>query len=369
MTATVNVVLYTSKTLANGNHPLMIRICKDNKKKYKSIGISLDSKYWDENKNQPRRNCPNINHIKQVISEKLTEYQKQILEQKVNNKNYTASSLIAITEQSTIVKTVDEFYTDLIAHYRAIGKVGNANVYRDSYNSIKTYKQTDNLDFLFSEIDLEWLNDYEKWMIGCNRAETTMSLLFRTLRSSFNKAIEQNIVRKDDYPFDAFKMSKFNTKTKKRAISKDDVKAIMTLDLSKERSLIQLSRDIFVFSYLQGGINMTDIANLKYESIVDGRLEYTRQKTKRLINIPLQEEAKNILHRYSNQDAIQSDYIFPILNKKVHITAIQKHNRIHKIMGKVNPNLKLIAKILNIDANLTTYVARHRKIYYRLLIN
>lgn len=359
MTATVNVVLYTSKTLANGNHPLMIRICKDNKKKYKSIGISLDSKYWDENKNQPRRNCPNINHIKQVISEKLTEYQKQILEQKVNNKNYTASSLIAITEQSTIVKTVDEFYTDLIAHYRAIGKVGNANVYRDSYNSIKTYKQTDNLDFLFSEIDLEWLNDYEKWMIGCNRAETTMSLLFRTLRSSFNKAIEQNIVRKDDYPFDAFKMSKFNTKTKKRAISKDDVKAIMTLDLSKERSLIQLSRDIFVFSYLQGGINMTDIANLKYESIVDGRLEYTRQKTKRLINIPLQEEAKNILHRYSNQDAIQSDYIFPILNKKVHITAIQKHNRIHKIMGKVNPNLKLIAKILNIDANLTTYVARH----------
>ena len=39
MKATANVVYYTSKTLANGEHPLMIRYCKDGKKKYKSLGI------------------------------------------------------------------------------------------------------------------------------------------------------------------------------------------------------------------------------------------------------------------------------------------------------------------------------------------
>ena len=31
MRATANVVYYTSKTLANGEHPLMIRYCKDGK--------------------------------------------------------------------------------------------------------------------------------------------------------------------------------------------------------------------------------------------------------------------------------------------------------------------------------------------------
>ena len=34
MNATVNVLCYKSKTLSNGEHPLMIRVCKDGKKKY-----------------------------------------------------------------------------------------------------------------------------------------------------------------------------------------------------------------------------------------------------------------------------------------------------------------------------------------------
>ena len=50
------------------------------------------------------------------------------------------------------VKTVDEFYIELIIHYKATGKIGNSNIYRDSYNSIKTFKKTDKLDFLFTEI-------------------------------------------------------------------------------------------------------------------------------------------------------------------------------------------------------------------------
>lgn len=32
MATTVNVLCYKSKTLSNGEHPLMIRICKDGKR-------------------------------------------------------------------------------------------------------------------------------------------------------------------------------------------------------------------------------------------------------------------------------------------------------------------------------------------------
>lgn len=65
------------------------------------------------------------------------------------------------------------------------------------------------------------------------------------------------------------------------------------------------------------------------------------------------------MNKYRTPDASFDDYIFPILNKKIHITRMQQYNRIHKIIVKVNPNLKEIAKLANIDANLTTYVARH----------
>ena len=43
MNATVNVVCYTSKILSNGEHPLMLRICKDGKKKYTCPDLNLMS--------------------------------------------------------------------------------------------------------------------------------------------------------------------------------------------------------------------------------------------------------------------------------------------------------------------------------------
>jgi len=59
MNATINIICYKQKTLANGEHPIMIRVCKDGKKKYKSIGISVHPQFWDFQKNTPKRNCPN----------------------------------------------------------------------------------------------------------------------------------------------------------------------------------------------------------------------------------------------------------------------------------------------------------------------
>ena len=58
MKATANVVYYTSKTLANGEHSLMIRYCKDGKKKYKSLGVSVNPQFWNfELKTQFHTTC------------------------------------------------------------------------------------------------------------------------------------------------------------------------------------------------------------------------------------------------------------------------------------------------------------------------
>ena len=41
MSTTISVVCYKSKVLKNNESPLMLRICKDGKRKYESIGISI----------------------------------------------------------------------------------------------------------------------------------------------------------------------------------------------------------------------------------------------------------------------------------------------------------------------------------------
>lgn len=161
-----------------------------------------------------------------------------------------------------------------------------------------------------------------------------------------------------DYPFDSFKVSKFSAKTKKRAITKDDIKKIMRLNLDHKCFLMQLSRDIFVFSYLHGGINLTDIANLKYNNIQSNRIEYVRQKTGQDIAIPLFGVGEEIINKYRLVEP-NSAYIFPILNDKTHKSAQQKYNRIHKYTGHINKYLKTIGELAKIDTTLTTYVARH----------
>ena len=48
--AGVKVVYFTSKTLADGSHPFLVRITKDRQRKYIAIGESLLPKYWNPDK-------------------------------------------------------------------------------------------------------------------------------------------------------------------------------------------------------------------------------------------------------------------------------------------------------------------------------
>ena len=356
MNATINVVCYKWKTLANGEYPLMLRICKDGKKRYQSLGISVLPRYWDFTRNKPKPNCPNKEYIQKIILDKQTELQQRMLEFNSEQKEYTTTTLLNDENKRFELKTVCQFYQELIEQCKNNNKCGNRLIYKGSYNSLKVFTKNQ-LDIPFSAIDISWLNKYEKWLRSKGNKETTMSLMFRTLRSAYNKAIKAKCARKSDYPFDEYKINKFDTKTQKRAIAKTEVlKFTKEVDNIGKRQYVQLSKDIFIFSYLCGGINFTDIANLTKVNITNGRIHYIRQKTGKLIKLGISEEAMQIIKKYESES---KGYLFPILNANIHKTPLQKQNRIHKMLGKINKNLKLIAAQLNVDANMTTYVARH----------
>ena len=228
MNATVNIICYKQKTLRNGQHPLMIRITKNGKIKYKSLGISVHPDHWDYKTNKPKPKCPNKELILKTILEKEAEFQKEILELMSIQKGYTASSLIAAKTNQVKAKTVEEFYNELIKHYQETDKLGNARTYKYSLGSIIRF--CGKAGMLFSDIDVSWLKKYEQWLINCNCTEVTISFIFRTLRSAYNKAIEAKCAFKNNYPFTEFKVSKFDVSTQKRAIPKEAIKKVMAVD-------------------------------------------------------------------------------------------------------------------------------------------
>lgn len=248
MNATITVVCYKSKTLSNGEHPLMLRICKDGKKKYQSLGVSIKANQWDFARERPKPTCPNKEYILKLILDKQAELQQRMLELNTEQKEYTTTTLLHDEHRKFELKTVKQFYQELIEQYMANEKCGNRLIYKSSYNSINVFTNG-NLEIPFSAIDVAWLNKYEKWLRSKGNKETTMSLMFRTLRSAYNKAIESKCARKSDYPFTDYRISKFDVSTEKRAIAKADVLKFSTdaRPIGKQQ-YVQLSKDIFIFT-------------------------------------------------------------------------------------------------------------------------
>jgi len=358
MKVTVDIILFKQRTLANGEHPIALRLTQNRKRKYIRIGVSLLPQHWDETKSKTKNSCPNKDYMDNIITEKLSKYQKQILEFQSMGREFTINQLIELVDKPVKNITVGDYLNSIINNLMKIDKVGNATHYQALYNSLERFTKINQLQFI--DVDVPFLNKYETHLRTIGNRGNTINIKMRTLKATFNKAVKDNIVKQDYYPFNNYNVSKLRETTPKRAITKEDILKILVYDVSsistRPQSLLQLSKDLFLFSYLGCGINMVDIAYLKKNNINQNYVLYKRHKTGKQISFTLQSNAYEILQRYSG---LNDDYLFPILDDSVHITAEQQFRRIKKITYVVNKNLKKIGEQLNIPINLTTYCARH----------
>ena len=357
MEATISVICNKFKILKNGECPIMVRVAKGGKRSMKSLGVSVNPVFWDFSKNYPKKNCPNKNVLMQLISKTLLEYQSKVMESKVNGGDNSVFSFTADTEQTINSITVEDFLSNHIKQLREIGKVGNSYAYLNLQTTLHNFYGK-KLNFLFGAINVEFCNKFEAWMRKNCFEDTTMSYYFRTLRATYNKAVEAKSASREKSPFLEYKLSRFSTKTKKRALSKDNVMKLLKMDCTGMSEKAQLAHDVFSFSYYCGGISFVDIANLTPINIIDGRLIYERQKTHGSINLVLLDEAKIIIEKYAAYRN-RAGYLFPILDDRVHITPMQKFNRVRKLCRQINKQLHVLADELGIKEDVTTYVARH----------
>ena len=130
----------------------MIRVCKDGKKKYVSLGVSVLPQFWDFTKNQPKKNCPNKAYIEKIIADKSSEFAERIIELKAEKKEFTATTLTEhLTDGTRAKRTVGEVFLSQIENLKQTGRTGYALSHREVYNSL--LKFNGHLNIYFSEID------------------------------------------------------------------------------------------------------------------------------------------------------------------------------------------------------------------------
>ena len=179
-----------------------------------------------------------------------------------------------------------------------------------------------------------------------------LSVYMRTIRAIYNRAIKDGIINKDGYPFREYQIK--HEPTAKRAISKDKIQRIMQLELTKDDVLFH-ARNFFLASYLMNGMSFVDMAYLRIENMVDGRIRYKRQKTAKLYDMKVTEQLASILSCYI-KDKTKSDFIFPIIKREL---LEDQYKDVRQRIARYNQQLQEIAKRCNIEEHLTSYVSRH----------
>jgi integrase len=125
----------------------------------------------------------------------------------------------------------------------------------------------------------------------------------------------------------------------------------------------QFYRDIFMFSFLGNGMNLSDIARLRYSNIQDGEICFVREKTKGeeseedRLSVPITKTMQTIIDRYGEKAIGFDSYIFPIL--KPDWSEERNYAEIKQLTKQVNKYVRLIASVVGIKENISSYVARH----------
>ncbi len=266
---------------------------------------------------------------------------------KVNNQIHN----IMTTKKSKLKKTdigVYEYFTELIDQMKRERKIGTANNYRSTRNSIHAF--LNNQDIPIQKITSKLVCEYEQWLTDRGVVRNSSSFYMRNLRAVYNKAIKSGLTSQCR-PFDNVYTGV--DRTRKRAMDEKLIVGLIALDLKTEG--LRCSRDLFIFSYCTRGMAFIDIAYLRKSDISGGVINYIRRKTKQYMSVKIEPCAQNIIDHYAEK-TIGSQYVFPIITTSDPIKAYQQYQ---SKLGYYNRQLKTVSKVLGSELPISSYWARH----------
>jgi integrase/recombinase XerD len=363
MSISVKIILFTSKVLNSGEHPVMLRIIKDRKIKYIALAFHCKADEWDEKDGSFKKRHPNAAK-RNLLLAKEKERALQIIDKfREDGVDFTMTEFEAAyrgisSEQAGKAlnkkMTVYECFVEKIDRLRRSQKLGNAQVYEDTAKSF--FQFTNDRELRFSSINVDMLERYEVWLRERGGIAGGISVKMRTLRAIYNDAIKKDIADANLYPFKKYDVGRLKSGGIKKALTRDEMRLIENVDLSANQNL-RLARDLFVFSYYSRGMNFVDMMRLTWSDIQDGKITYVRAKTGHAFVLKVVPPVQAALDFYQSLQN-KTRYVFPILLHD-ELTPKQIEDRKKKVLKRVNKQLKEIGDLLGIRKNLSTYVARH----------
>jgi integrase/recombinase XerD len=342
-------------------YPVKIKITHQRQRYYYPANMDLSEQdFMKAISNSPRQKLKDA-HVKLFELER----QANAAVDKINDELKTEFT-IALFEKLLQIQTTD--YHDVfrcferkIETLNAHDQVKTAECYTSALRAFKEFTQRNSLSFV--EIDKHFLNNFESSLLKQKKSLSTIGIYARNLRTIFNEAIDEKLVSYELYPFGRNKYQVPQAVNNKRALKEADLIKLLNYQ-PEEDSWEDFARDYWLFSMFCQGINMKDIASLRYKHIQDDKIIFIRLKTQRTKKanltptvIYLSEEAKAIIHKRGNRPRLPEQYIFPIYSDEVN--AKKNLGLVSQQLKMLNKYIRIIAQKAGIEQDFTFYAARH----------
>lgn len=320
----------------------MIRATYNRDRRYYSLGYSTSPENWNDILGRYERKRlteeeRKANLLFDRYSDRLNELREYFTKVEFTFDRFVSKMF------NTASGAVLEYFDTVISELEAEGRLGSVSTHKDTKSRLKAFNKK---DFTFQDVDKKFLQRFETFL-SKTCSQSTIGIYLRTLRAVYNRAITDNLVKREAYPFTDFKIKA--VKARKKALTKDQLE---TLKKFKAKGRAKGSLNLFLFSYYARGMNLADIASLKWDDIRNGRIYYQRRKTADQIDLLIDSNLAKIIGKYKGDS-----FIFGILEEGLPLKTARY--RIKGALKKINQDLKAIALETGLPEDITFYWGRH----------
>ncbi len=360
----ISMYLDTRRAKSNGKYPLKLRVFTTNPKKQKLYSTSFDFTEKEFGSicltTKPRKEFKEIRLQVQSVENRANEVAGKIVPFTFNQfekKLYR--------KKNDGIK-VQYHYEEKILEYSKYNRISTATSYTYSEKAIQSYiekaknKKYEQLTLL--DIDKDWLMEFESYMKNTGNSITTIGIYLRSLRAVFNKAIEEGEIEKELYPFGKRKYQIPSSTKVKKALSKKQMKKLFgAIPANKHQ---EKAKDFWFFSFNCNGMNIKDIAHLKFKDIQEDKIIFYRAKTlftsktaMKQITVYKNSFIEKVINKYGARERSANNYIFDILEEG--LTPKEQQVKVQNFTRLINQHLKKLCEANDLPKEISTYWARH----------
>jgi integrase len=241
------------------------------------------------------------------------------------------------------------------------GRIKTFQSFQSTISRIRIYHKNKRLPI--RHVTSEWLFGFAEDLRRDGLSIASVGTYTRNIRTIFNWEISRGRLQPESYPFGRNKFKPPSSTRVKKALNFEDVQKIF--DYQPRSRTASWCRDLWLFSYLGNGMNIKDIALLRYENIVDSEIHFVRAKTlrktidnQRLVHVHLHPHMLEIIRRWGNPDRSPRNHIFRIMDRGDD-SPLQEARNVNQAVKTINKHMKEIGAELGLSKLPTCNFARH----------